>query len=221
MPSDNRVRARITLSGVRDAYSRGEFERVLMMADALQPRDAIDAIDMGLLRARALLALNRSEEALGALRALQLVERPRDEYLTAQMLTGAAFSKLDQNARSTATSPCCAAHGSRVAETRSCRKRCAGLLIRGEVAVRRFQGRNVPFDLLPFEFRHIGDELGGVPGPRYGNLTALEHVKIAHFLFGPDENGNEALADQVQILQEPRRPPVSVDERMNREQVEV
>jgi DNA-binding CsgD family transcriptional regulator len=99
MPSDNRTRARVTLSGVRDAYFRGEFEGVLAMSDALRPRDEVDAVEAALLRARALLALNRSEQALGTLRALRLVERPRDEYLTAQMLTGAAFSKLDQGAR--------------------------------------------------------------------------------------------------------------------------
>ena len=99
MPTDNRARARVTLSGVRDAYFRGDFERVLAMADALPARDAVDVVESVLLRARALLALNRAEEALGALRSLRLVERPRDEYLTAQMLTAVAFSKLDQAAR--------------------------------------------------------------------------------------------------------------------------
>jgi len=99
MPTDNRARSRVTLSGVRDAYFRGEFERVLTMVDALPARDAVDVVESVLLRARALLALGRAEEALGALRGLRLVERPRDEYLTAQMLTAAAFSKLDQGAR--------------------------------------------------------------------------------------------------------------------------
>jgi len=99
MPTDNRARARVTLSGVRDAYFRGDFERVLAMADALPARDAVDIVESVLLRARALLALNRAEEALGALRSLRLAERPRDEYLTAQMLTAVAFSKLEQGAR--------------------------------------------------------------------------------------------------------------------------
>ncbi|HEV2740139.1 MAG TPA: helix-turn-helix transcriptional regulator [Candidatus Elarobacter sp.] len=69
------------------------------MADALPTRDAIDVVESVLLRARALLALDRAEEALAALRVLRLVERPRDEYLTAQMLTAVAFSKLEQGAR--------------------------------------------------------------------------------------------------------------------------
>lgn len=99
MPSDKRARARVTLSGVREAYFRGDFECALAMADALRLRDEVDVVEAALLRARALLALNRSEEALGTLRALRLVERPTDEYLTAQMLTGVAFCKLDQGAR--------------------------------------------------------------------------------------------------------------------------
>jgi tetratricopeptide (TPR) repeat protein len=99
MPTDNRARARVTLSGVRDAYFRGDFERVLTMADALPARDAFDVVESALLRARALLTLGRAEEALGVLRALRLVDRPQDEYLTAQTLTAVAFSKLDQDAR--------------------------------------------------------------------------------------------------------------------------
>jgi DNA-binding CsgD family transcriptional regulator len=99
MPTYNRTHARATLSGVRDAYFRGDFERVLESVDALPRRDAVDIVEAELLRARALLALGRAEEALRALRALKLVERPRDEWLTAQMLTGVAFSKLDQGAR--------------------------------------------------------------------------------------------------------------------------
>ena len=99
MPSDIMIRGRVTLSSVRDAYFRGDFEGVLAMTDALRPRDEVDIVESALLRARALLVLNRSEEALGTLRSLRLVERPRDEYLTAQMLTGIAFSKLNQGER--------------------------------------------------------------------------------------------------------------------------
>jgi DNA-binding CsgD family transcriptional regulator len=99
MPRDNTVRSRVTLSNMRDAYFRGDFEDVLAMANVLRPRDDVAAVEIALLRARALLTLKRSEEALGTLRALRLVERPRDEWLSAQMLTGVAYSKLDQGER--------------------------------------------------------------------------------------------------------------------------
>ena len=99
MPSDNRARSRVTLSGARDAYFRGEFELVLGMVDALPRRDAVDVVEVELLRARALLPLDRADEALRALRGLRLVERPSDEYLTAQMLMGAAYVRLGQTQR--------------------------------------------------------------------------------------------------------------------------
>lgn len=99
MPSENRTRARVTLSGVRDAYFRGEFEHVLDMVDALPRRDPVDIVELELLRARALLALDRADESLRVLRGLRLVERPRDEYLTAQMLIGASLVRLGQTER--------------------------------------------------------------------------------------------------------------------------
>jgi DNA-binding CsgD family transcriptional regulator len=101
MGSYNRAASRVTLSGVREAYFRGEFERVLGMVDALPQRDAIDIVESKLLRARALVALDRAEEALHVLRDLRLTERPRDEYLTAQMLIGAAYVRLGQTRRAT------------------------------------------------------------------------------------------------------------------------
>jgi tetratricopeptide (TPR) repeat protein len=99
MPTYNRTHARVTLSVVREAYFHGDFERVLDTVDALPRRDATDIVEADMLRVRALLALGRAEEALRTLRALRLVERPRDEWLTAQMLTAIAFSKLDQGSR--------------------------------------------------------------------------------------------------------------------------
>jgi DNA-binding CsgD family transcriptional regulator len=99
MPRDNRTHARVTLSGVRDAFFRGEFEQVLAMVDALPRRDAVDIVELELLRARALLALDRADESLRVLRGLRLVERPRDEYLTAQVLIGASLVRLGQAER--------------------------------------------------------------------------------------------------------------------------
>jgi DNA-binding CsgD family transcriptional regulator len=99
MASDNRASPRVTLSGVRDAYFRGDFERVLGMVDVLPQRDAVDIVETELFRTRALVALDRADEALRVLRGLRLTERPRDEYLTAQMLTGAAYVRLGQTRR--------------------------------------------------------------------------------------------------------------------------
>jgi DNA-binding CsgD family transcriptional regulator len=99
MPSDNRARPRVTLSGARDAYFRGEYEHVLGMVDALPQRDAVDIVEVELLRARALLPLDRADEALRSLRGLRLVDRPPDEYLTAQMLMGASYMRLGQTKR--------------------------------------------------------------------------------------------------------------------------
>ncbi|HZY95637.1 MAG TPA: hypothetical protein VFE35_00895 [Candidatus Cybelea sp.] len=98
MPSEKAL-ARVTLSGVRDAYFRGEFEQVLEVVDALPRRDPVDFVEVEFLRARALLALDRADESLRVLRALRLVERPRDEYLTAQMLIGASLVRLGQTER--------------------------------------------------------------------------------------------------------------------------
>jgi DNA-binding CsgD family transcriptional regulator len=99
MASDNRAPSRVTLSGVYDAFFHGLFERVLTMVDALPPRDAGAVVEAELLRARALVALDRAEEALRVLRGLRLTERPCDEYLTAQMLIGAAYIRLGQTRR--------------------------------------------------------------------------------------------------------------------------
>lgn len=87
---------RVTLSGVRDAYFLGDFEKCISLCDAFRPRDDTDVIEVALLRARSLLPLNRADQALEALRGLRLTERPRDEYLTLQMLTGTAFVALGQ-----------------------------------------------------------------------------------------------------------------------------
>ena len=101
LKSTNRkaIDERTTLSGVREAYFRGDFEKCIALCDALRPRDDTDLIETVLLRARSLLPLNRPDQALEALRGLRLDERQRDEHLTLQMLTGTALVALGKTDR--------------------------------------------------------------------------------------------------------------------------
>jgi DNA-binding CsgD family transcriptional regulator len=87
---------RLTLSVIRDAYFLGEFETCLGLCDAFRPRDAKDAAEIALLRARCLIPLERGAQALEALRGLRLGEDQRDEDLTGRMLMGAAYLSLGQ-----------------------------------------------------------------------------------------------------------------------------
>jgi len=87
---------RVTLSGVRDAYFNGEFEACIALAEEFRARSAEDATEVTFLRARSLLALNRQDQALETVRNLRLSDRPLDEYLTAQLLLGAAYVALGQ-----------------------------------------------------------------------------------------------------------------------------
>lgn len=97
MPINRReATERVSLSDVRDAYFHGDFEKCLALCDEFHPRDDTDVVEIALLRARSLLPLNRADQALEALRGLRLTERPQDEYLTSQMLIGAAFVALGQ-----------------------------------------------------------------------------------------------------------------------------
>lgn len=90
---------RVTLSIVRDAFFRGDFERCLVLCDAFEPRDAKDAAEIVLLRARCLIPLGRGEHAIQALRGLRLAENHHDEFLTGRMLMSAAYMSIGQDAR--------------------------------------------------------------------------------------------------------------------------
>jgi hypothetical protein len=87
---------RLTLSVIRDAYFQGEFETCLGLCDAFRPRDAKDAAEVALLRARCLIPLERGAQALEALRGLRLGDDQHDEDLTGRMLMGAAYLSLGQ-----------------------------------------------------------------------------------------------------------------------------
>lgn len=90
---------RVTLSSIRDGYFRGDYEACLGLCDSFEPRDARDAAEIVLLRARCLIPLGRGEHAIQALRGLRLADDQHDEYLTGRMLMSAAYLSMDQNAR--------------------------------------------------------------------------------------------------------------------------
>ncbi len=88
---------RTTLSAVRDAYLRGDYEACLSLCDAFNQRDAHEAAEIVLLRARCLIPLGRGEHAIQALRGLRIAADQHDEYLTGRMLMSAAYMSIEQN----------------------------------------------------------------------------------------------------------------------------
>lgn len=90
---------RATISIIRETFFRGEFEACLALCDAFTPRDAKDALEIALLRARCLIPLGRSEHAIEVLRATRLSDDQRDEYLTSHILLSAAYVNLGQHDR--------------------------------------------------------------------------------------------------------------------------
>src|ERR1700694_5048886 len=99
MPVNKRVDERVQVSAVRDAYLRGDFERCLDLCDAFHRHERNETVEIELLRARALIPLNRADRALDVLRRLRIVDRSGDESLVARMLTGAAYLSLGQTDR--------------------------------------------------------------------------------------------------------------------------
>ncbi len=85
---------RVTLSAIRDAYFAGDHESCLTMCEAFAPRDAKDAAEIVLLRARCLIALGRGDHALEILRSLWVGDDQHDEYITGRMLMSAAYASL-------------------------------------------------------------------------------------------------------------------------------
>ncbi len=94
MAAKNGSGERVTLSAIRDAYFSGEYESCLKMCQAFSQRDARDAGEMVLLRARCLVQLDRGDQAIEVLRGLRLGDDQHDEYLTGRMLMSAAYVGL-------------------------------------------------------------------------------------------------------------------------------
>lgn len=85
---------RVTLSVIRDAYFRGDFEAALALCEAFKSRDARDTAEMALLRARCLIPLDRGAQAIEAVRGMRLADDQYDEELTGRMLMSAAYVSL-------------------------------------------------------------------------------------------------------------------------------
>jgi DNA-binding CsgD family transcriptional regulator len=85
-----------------DAWFDGAFERCLELCDLVRARDAESRTHVGLTRARALLRLDRPDEALRALDDIAPIPCGTDEALTLRMLRGACRvrrSELDDGLR--------------------------------------------------------------------------------------------------------------------------
>jgi DNA-binding CsgD family transcriptional regulator len=72
------------------AWFAGDFERCLELSDAVRLSDAETRTHVGVLKARALLRLDRPEDALRTLRDLAAIPCGTDESITIRMLTGVA-----------------------------------------------------------------------------------------------------------------------------------
>jgi DNA-binding CsgD family transcriptional regulator len=92
-----RTSDRITLSEIRESYFDGDFELCLKRCDSFQIRDAKDASEIVLLRARCLIHLDRGDQAIEALRGLRVGDDQHDEYLIGRMLMSAAFVSLGKH----------------------------------------------------------------------------------------------------------------------------
>jgi DNA-binding CsgD family transcriptional regulator len=89
-----RMSDRITLSEIRESYFDGDFELCLKRCDSFQIRDAKDAAEIILLRARCLIHLDRGDQAIEVLRGLRVRDDQHDEYITGRMLMSAAYVSL-------------------------------------------------------------------------------------------------------------------------------
>jgi DNA-binding CsgD family transcriptional regulator len=73
------------------AWFAGAFERCLELCVAARPRDAESKMHVALITARALLRLERPDEALTVLRDAAAIPCKTDEAMTVRMLTGTAY----------------------------------------------------------------------------------------------------------------------------------
>lgn len=79
------------------AWFAGDFEGCIELCDTVRRRDHATMRAFALLKARALLRLERSEEALQALQPFSYLASADDESLTARMLTGSALVRCGRH----------------------------------------------------------------------------------------------------------------------------
>ena len=85
-----RKERRVSIQDARNAWFSGAFERCVELCDAARPRDSASRLELALLNARALLRLDRPDEALTVLRDAGAIPCDAEQSITLRMLTGAA-----------------------------------------------------------------------------------------------------------------------------------
>ena len=90
---------RATLADARQAFLDGDFERCLLLCDAVRPQRDAARFDLAILRARVHVRLDRGDRALDALRDIEFTALSADQYITAQMLAEAAYVRIGQKTR--------------------------------------------------------------------------------------------------------------------------
>jgi tetratricopeptide (TPR) repeat protein len=81
------------------SWFAGDFERCLALCDRVRANDVDMVSQLALLRARALLRLNRAQEALAVVSAAFIAHGTLDASLTARMLLGQAYIRLGEHDR--------------------------------------------------------------------------------------------------------------------------
>jgi DNA-binding NarL/FixJ family response regulator len=86
----HRKERRVAVQDALDAWFSGAFERCIELCGAARPADPGARLELALLKARALLRLDRPDEALSVLRDARAIPCDTDQSVTLRMLTGAA-----------------------------------------------------------------------------------------------------------------------------------
>ena len=86
-----RADRRVTVQDAMRAWFAGAFEHCLELCAVARPRDTESKMHLALITARAMLRLERPDEALTVLRDAAAIPCKADESLTVRMLTGAAY----------------------------------------------------------------------------------------------------------------------------------
>jgi DNA-binding CsgD family transcriptional regulator len=86
-----RAEQRVTVQDAIRAWFEGAFERCLELGAAARPRDAESKMHLALITARAMLRLDRPDDALNVLHDAARIPCKPDEALTVRMLSGAAY----------------------------------------------------------------------------------------------------------------------------------
>ena len=89
-PLRKRAARHISVQDAMRAWFAGEFEQCLELCDAVRLRDSETRTHIALLRARALLRLDRGDDAVSTLHDVESIPCGTDEALTTRMLLGAA-----------------------------------------------------------------------------------------------------------------------------------